>query len=102
MQRRTLRIVARWADIWDALRTEPDEWKRKNEVLLEHCANVGRDADEITRSAHVMTPADADPRALAEEAAKRFEAGLDLAIFSLRAPFDTRQIEPLANALQEL
>ena len=101
-EQRTLRIVARWADIWDALRTEPDEWKHKNEVLLAHCAEVGRDANEITRSAHVMTPSDADPKALAEEAARRFEAGLDMAIFSLRAPYDPRMIEPLAEALQEI
>ncbi|MFW2340014.1 MAG: LLM class F420-dependent oxidoreductase [Acidimicrobiia bacterium] len=101
-ERRTLRIVAKWADIWDALRAEPEEWKRKNEVLLAHCAEVGRDASEITRSAHIMTPSDADPNALADEAARRFEAGLDLAVFSLRAPFDPETIVPLAEALREI
>ena len=101
-ERRTLKIVAAWADLWDALRTTPDEWKHKNEVLLAHCEDVGRNADEITRSAHIMTPSDADPKALAAEAALLFEAGLDLAVFSLRAPFDPGMVGPLADALREI
>ena len=28
-EKRTLRAVARWAQIWDALRTEPDAWRQK-------------------------------------------------------------------------
>lgn len=101
-ERRTLRIVARWADIWDALRTNPEEWRRKNDVLLSHCEEVGRNPDEITRSAHIMTPSDADPRRLAAEAGLLFEAGLDMAVFSLRAPFDPGIVQPLAEALREL
>lgn len=101
-ERRTLRVVAEWADIWDALRTTPDEWKHKNEVLVSHCDDVGRDATEITRSAHIMTPANADPASLASEAALLFDAGLDLVVYSLRAPFDPRMVEPLATALEPL
>lgn len=101
-EHRTLRIVARWADLWDALRIEPDAWVDKAAVLDRHCAEIGRDPSEITRSAHIMTPADADPRALAEEAARLFAVGLDLAIFSLRAPFDPAIVESLAGALADL
>jgi len=101
-ERRTLKVVAKWADMWDALQTNPGAWSHKNDVLLAHCDDVGRDPTEITRSAHIMTPADADPRAFANEAALLFDAGLDLVIFSLRAPFDPAMLQPLAEALQEL
>ena len=101
-ERRTLRIVAKWADMWDALQIEPDIWSRKNDVLLSHCDDVGRDASEITRSAHIMTPADADLQAVAARAQLLFEIGLDLVVFSLRAPFDPAMVESLAEALQGL
>lgn len=94
--------MARWADIWDALRTTPDEWRRKNAVPLPHCEQIGCNADEIERSAHIMTPSDANPRKLAAEAALLFEAGLDMAVFRLRAPFDPGMVQPLAEALREL
>jgi F420-dependent oxidoreductase-like protein len=101
-ERRTLRLVARWADHWDALRAEGDEWKRKEEALLDHCAAVGRDPTEITKSSHVMTPADAEPGFLAQQAVERFEIGVDLVIFSLRAPFDVGMVPALAETLREI
>ena len=44
---RTLRSVARWAQMWDALRTTPDEWVELRETLEGHCAEIGRDSSEI-------------------------------------------------------
>ena len=43
----TLRVVARHAthSNWGG---NPDEWAHKRDVLREHCADVGRDPDEIT------------------------------------------------------
>lgn len=101
-ERRTLRVVARWADHWDALRAEGDEWVSKFEALQAHCAAIGRDPSDITKSCHVMTTADADPHHLADQAAQRLAAGVDLVIFSLRAPFDVRMVEPLAGALEQV
>lgn len=101
-EKRTLRAVARWAHIWDALRMESDEWRHKREVLEEHCAEVGRDPGEITCSAHVMWSRDDPPKELAERAATLFETGLDMVVFSMRAPYDVSMIEPLASALAEL
>jgi alkanesulfonate monooxygenase SsuD/methylene tetrahydromethanopterin reductase-like flavin-dependent oxidoreductase (luciferase family) len=48
-ERKTLRIVARHADIWNAFGT-PDELARKDEVLRAHCADVGRDPATIERT----------------------------------------------------
>ena len=42
-ERRTLRTVARWADHWNFPGREPDELRRKLDVLADHCAAVGRD-----------------------------------------------------------
>lgn len=48
-ERRTLRIVARHADMWNAIGTV-EELARKDEVLRAHCAAVGRDGAEIERT----------------------------------------------------
>ncbi len=45
-ERRTLRLVARYADACN-LRGEPAEVRRKVGVLAEHCAAAGRDPDAI-------------------------------------------------------
>ena len=45
----TLRVVARHADRSN-FGGKPHEWAHKCEVLKGHCAAVGRDADEITRT----------------------------------------------------
>ncbi len=101
-EKRTLRTVARWAQMWDALRIEPDAWRHKHDVLVAHCEAVGRDPAEITCSAHVMAAPDDAPGELADRAARLFEAGIDLAIFSLRSPYRAAQVEPLATALAGL
>ncbi len=45
----TLRVVARHADRSN-FGGKPHEWKHKAEVLKQHCAAVGRDYDEITKT----------------------------------------------------
>jgi alkanesulfonate monooxygenase SsuD/methylene tetrahydromethanopterin reductase-like flavin-dependent oxidoreductase (luciferase family) len=42
----TLRVVARFADCSN-FGGKPQEWKRKRDILRNHCQAVGRDADEI-------------------------------------------------------
>jgi F420-dependent oxidoreductase-like protein len=46
-EKNTLRLVARYADVWSAAVQSVEELKRKREVLKRHCDNVGRDPDEI-------------------------------------------------------
>ena len=51
-ERRTLRLVARYADIWHAF-GDPETVRRKAAVLREHCAAVGRNPAEIEISGSV-------------------------------------------------
>ena len=51
----TLRIVAQHANIWNG-QGEPDELAHKGKVLDEWCARVGRNPDEIERSAQLFAP----------------------------------------------
>src|SRR5690606_33511122 len=56
-EKRTLRLVAEYADEWNATATPPEEYERKVEVLAQHCRAAGRDIDQIERSmmlAHVV------------------------------------------------
>jgi alkanesulfonate monooxygenase SsuD/methylene tetrahydromethanopterin reductase-like flavin-dependent oxidoreductase (luciferase family) len=48
-ERKTLRIVAEHADMWNVFGT-PETVARKDGILREHCAAVGRDPDAIERS----------------------------------------------------
>ena len=46
-EKKTLRSVARYADMWNAMGTV-DLMRHKIEVLRQHCSDVGRDPGEIT------------------------------------------------------
>ena len=98
-EKRTLKTVARWAQWWDGLMADPEEWKHKHEVLTDHCEAIDRDPTEITCSVHVGYARGDDPEALADAAAERFQVGVDVVVFSMRSPYDVSMIEPLANAL---
>ena len=64
----TLRVVARLAD-YANFGGKPDEWAHKRDVLHRHCADVGRDPDEIglTWSPEVLVrETEAEVRALGD------------------------------------
>ena len=48
-ERRTLRIVAEHADGWNTFLMSDDEFRHKLDVLAGHCADVGRDPDDIRK-----------------------------------------------------
>jgi probable F420-dependent oxidoreductase len=45
----TLKLVARYADMWHSF-GDADAYRAKNEILLGHCADAGRDPAEIERT----------------------------------------------------
>jgi len=96
-ERRTLRIVARFADEWNLWGT-PDVVAQKSSVLAERCAEVDRDPATITRCAQAPITLTDDPAVkeklagrgvvgsvaeLQEVVAAYAEAGLDELIFPM-------------------
>ena len=101
-KKRTLRVVARWAQLWDGGFGTVEQWQEKNEALIGHCNDLGRDPAEITRTAHVAWEAGADPAGLVDQAARLVEAGVDQVIFSMRGPYHASEVASLGDALQTL
>jgi alkanesulfonate monooxygenase SsuD/methylene tetrahydromethanopterin reductase-like flavin-dependent oxidoreductase (luciferase family) len=64
-ERKTLRIVAQWADACN-LGGGFDNVKRKDEILRRHCDEVGRDESEIERTVGAGTPVIRDDPAEAQ------------------------------------
>jgi probable F420-dependent oxidoreductase len=52
-EKKTLRMVAKHADIWHGF-GDPEVVERKVKILDQHCADVGRDPSEIERSCGVQ------------------------------------------------
>jgi F420-dependent oxidoreductase-like protein len=48
-ERRTLRIVAEHADGWNTFLTDRETYAHKLDVLARHCADVGRDPEDIRK-----------------------------------------------------
>ena len=101
-ERRTLPLVARYADHWNCPGPDLDTFRAKHAVLQEACAAIGRDPAEIMTSMHLRVPAGGDPAPVAEQAAAFAEAGVDLAICYLPPPHTPAVLEPLAEALTPL
>ena len=62
-ERKTLRLVAQYADACNLFATDVAEVAHKLEVLDRHCADVGRDPAEVERTIVVDTDPLADPTA---------------------------------------
>jgi len=55
-RQRTLRITARYADVWNAAGGSPDEVAELSAVLDGRCAEIGRDPAQIRRSVQIRVP----------------------------------------------
>jgi alkanesulfonate monooxygenase SsuD/methylene tetrahydromethanopterin reductase-like flavin-dependent oxidoreductase (luciferase family) len=74
-ERKTLRLVAEEADIWNASAGTYPHLDRKVEALRQHCRDVGRDFTSLELSLQdlvVIAPTEAALRAPLEEARRRF------------------------------
>jgi F420-dependent oxidoreductase-like protein len=54
-ERKTLRLVARYADVWNSTVADVDGLAHKIDVLNRHCDAVGRDPGEIRKTVGVLT-----------------------------------------------
>ena len=101
-EKRTLRIAARFAQHWNISFVTPDQFIKKNEILLTHCESVGRDSSLITRSVQIISGANQDPAEVADEAAALFAAGVDKVIFMLSTPYRAERVTALAKSLEAI
>jgi F420-dependent oxidoreductase-like protein len=96
-ERRTLRIVARYADACNVF-GDPDTVRHKFDVLERHCREVGRDPTEIVRTVFLTDPA--EPAELRPQLQGLAEAGADGAF--VMGTFDLERIEGLGRVLGEV
>jgi probable F420-dependent oxidoreductase len=86
----TLRLVAEYAQMWNAL-GEPDEYARKSKILDEWCHKIGRNPKEIERTANVSVRS-------SKEIDEYVKAGLEHFVVRLAHPFDTKALERVLKA----
>jgi F420-dependent oxidoreductase-like protein len=75
-EKKTLRMVAQYADVWNTTDSEPDELEHKIDVLRRHCDTVGRDVSEVGKTVGLF----ADPFADIDGYLKRLERYAELGI----------------------
>jgi alkanesulfonate monooxygenase SsuD/methylene tetrahydromethanopterin reductase-like flavin-dependent oxidoreductase (luciferase family) len=127
-ERKTLRTVARYADMWNSGGTL-ENLRHKDEVLRQHCRDVGRDEREIERTVLIRPVIRDDPNeaervwqaqmahnkvtdakghvagtvADLAELLRQFDAaGYHTLIAEMASPFDRETIERLATEVRRL
>ncbi|MGH2758045.1 MAG: TIGR03560 family F420-dependent LLM class oxidoreductase [Actinomycetota bacterium] len=86
--RKTLRVVAKHADEWNAPAATADDYRRLASILEEHCADVGRNPEEIRRSVQLFVfSSDDDTIAdLPRQIAELEDAGVQHVVLSFYSP----------------
>src|SRR4051794_29698203 len=122
-EKRTLAIVAKYADGWNVPFIPPEEFARKRGVLAEHCGRAGRDVDSIKCAVNVglafsdeslrtqfgaladaikpgvLTGSDDE---MVDMVGRYADAGATQINVALRAPWLTDELERLAPAIQQI
>jgi len=97
-ERKTLRLVAQYADACNIFGRSPEFIAAKFAILREHCERLGRPFDEIERT--VLTSVDPDDESVAATVT-RFgglaEAGAQHIIFSVRGVADASRLERIGS-----
>jgi alkanesulfonate monooxygenase SsuD/methylene tetrahydromethanopterin reductase-like flavin-dependent oxidoreductase (luciferase family) len=99
---RMLKIVATFADTWNAFGT-PTEMRQRNQMLDDYCREIGRDPDSLDRALYYWVPkADADPWASEDAFYSVLEPYIDAGVnqFILDQPRDD-QLDMLEWAARE-
>lgn len=108
-ERKTLRLVARYADACNLFESGPAGVARKLEVLQGHCADVGRDYASIERTtlgALSLSPTGGGDSLTVDQAVERFAGyaavGVDQAIVSVPGIADPRTFELVPELVRRL
>jgi F420-dependent oxidoreductase-like protein len=104
--RRTLGAVARWAQAWNVIVADVDDWRPLKDTLDTRCAEVGRDPAEITCSVNVRIdgdiPLEQALTAALDQIAGFTAAGVDLIVLNLPLDATPDVLRPLAEAVAPL
>ena len=92
----TLRVVARYADIWNASSADIDVFKRKVQILHNHCAAIGRDPAQIELSVQTRVACD-DLEATVAVLRPVIEAGATHLVLMLVHPYPDGIVARLAD-----
>ncbi|MCC6178069.1 MAG: LLM class F420-dependent oxidoreductase [Chloroflexi bacterium] len=92
----TLRVVAKYANIWNFISSKPDVFRHKIQVLREHCAEIGRDPSDIVLSIQRNVHPD-DLQHTIDTTNRLVEAGATHIILNLRPPYPARIVTRLAE-----
>ena len=96
-ERRTLDLVARYADACNVFAGEPDAVRHKFDVLDRHCERAGRDPAEITRTVFAFDTSDLGALA----ASARALAGVGADGMIIVGPEDASRIPAIGRVLGE-
>jgi alkanesulfonate monooxygenase SsuD/methylene tetrahydromethanopterin reductase-like flavin-dependent oxidoreductase (luciferase family) len=77
-EKKTLRLVAQYADVWNSTDSEPEVLKHKIEVLMRHCENVGRDVAEIRKTVGLFADPFADVNGYLKTLERYAELGIEM------------------------
>jgi len=99
-RQRTLRITARYADVWNAAGGSPDQVAEVSAVLDQRCAEIGRDPAQIRRSVQIRV-AEANDDLLATAESYR-AVGITEIVLILHNEDPGRQANQVAELLPRL
>jgi F420-dependent oxidoreductase-like protein len=95
-ERRTLRLVAQYADACNILVPDPGESRTKLEVLRRHCEELGRDYAEIEKTALVeseLRPGRGSARQVVEQLRQQADEGIEHVIVNMPDVYEPERIE---------
>ncbi len=97
-ERKTLRVAARHADVWNIPGAAPEEAARLSGVLDAHCEAIGRDPATIRRSVGISFDPAAPERCIALAEAM-VERGFTELIVSVKGERPARQVDEVAGTV---
>lgn len=96
-ERKTLRLVAQYADATNVFGA-PEAIARKYAILAQHCADIGRDPDEIERSTlQGINLANESTARVVDRFGELGDAGAQHVIFSLKHADDAANLEAIGR-----
>jgi F420-dependent oxidoreductase-like protein len=103
-ERKTLRLVAQYADSCNLFELGTEEVAHKLDVLRRHCDDVGRDYSTITKTMLTRADAFSDTDAFVKHISTYADLGIDTAIFvpSGDAVEFTKKLGPVGARLEEI